>query len=58
MATVKVAALSSLRMVAGNEQTYTIVIHNGELKEWVGIGWVSRGKATTEDYHTYPVVID
>lgn len=37
---------------AGNK-----VIHKGEIKHWVGIGWVTEGKACEEDYYKIPEVI-
>lgn len=56
MKKVKARELSKLKMVAGNEKKYKIVIDNGILKEWVAIGWIDIGEATEEDYEYYPVV--
>ena len=41
-------------MVNGNEKKYKIVIDNGIVKEWVGIGWIKIRKATKAD--KYPIV--
>jgi len=49
MKTVKRNELSNIRMVAGNEKKYSMVILNDHLKEWVGIGWVVIRLATDED---------
>ena len=48
--------LSNLRMVAGNESTYTHVIDDGYVKEWVGFGWIILRKALSEDKEKYPTV--
>lgn len=57
MQTVPVAELSSLRMVAGNEKKYSIVIDGDEIREWVGIGWIPIGTPTSEDRAKYPTVV-
>lgn len=56
MKKIKRSELSNLRMVAGNEKKYSIVIIDGILKEWVGIGWVDEGRATKSDKIKYPTV--
>ena len=43
-------------MVNGNETKYKIVIDNGVLKNWVGIGWIELRKATPQDQDKYPTV--
>jgi len=58
MKTVKSSELVSFRMVAGNEKKFDKVIHNGEVKQWVGFGWVSEGVADDEDRKKYPTVIN
>ena len=58
MKTVTRHAVSSLRMVAGNEKKHPIVILDGIVKEWVGIGWIGEGKASIEDKRKYPTVED
>lgn len=50
--------LSNLRMVAGNEKKYDIVIVGGVVKEWIGFGWIDLNKATEKDYKKYPQVVD
>jgi len=56
--TVKRSKLSNLHMVAGNEEKYPTVIHNDQLEEWVGIGWITIRPATDEDRLKFPTVID
>ncbi|WP_158712944.1 hypothetical protein [Parabacteroides pacaensis] len=34
------------------------VIHEGEIKRWVGIGWVVERKACKDDYYQIPEVIN
>lgn len=46
-----------LRMVAGNEKRFTRVIHDGFVKEWVGMGWIALNRATAQDRRTYPTVV-
>ena len=48
--------LSKMKMASGNEATYSVVIDNGVLKEWVGIGWIELRDATPEDTEKYPTV--
>ena len=57
METVRATELSKFRMVAGNEKIYSLVIDEGIVKNWVGIGWVDVGPATEEDYKKYPTVV-
>lgn len=52
--TVKLAELTSLRMAAGNEKKYPTVIIGGQVKDWVGIGWITLREATDEDRAKYP----
>lgn len=56
--TVARSKLSNIAMVNGNEKDINIIIHDGRLKEWVGIGWIDIGKPTEEDYKTYPITGD
>lgn len=56
--TVKRSELQTWRMVAGNEDTYPIVIDNGVKKEWVAIGWIDAGPASDEDKKLYPEVVE
>lgn len=34
------------------------VIHDGEIKCWVGIGWVTEGRASKSDYYKIPEVVN
>lgn len=34
------------------------VIHDGEIKCWVGIGWLTEGRATKSDYYKIPEVVN
>ena len=43
------AKLTNLRMTAGNEKKYRLVIDGEDVKEWVGIGWITLRKATAAD---------
>lgn len=56
--TVARSELSTLRMVAGNEEIYPIVIDDLIRKEWVAVGWINVGPATPEDLLTYPTVVE
>ncbi len=55
--TVDASEVTSLRMAAGNEKKYSKVILNGHLREWVGIGWIDTGPATTSQLRRYPHVV-
>lgn len=35
----------------------SIIIKEGILYDWVGIGWVDHGKATPEDYEKYTELV-
>ena len=48
--------LSSRNMIAGNEKKYSIVVDDGVVKQWVGIGWLELRLATPVDRKDYPVV--
>lgn len=34
------------------------VIHDGDIKCWVGIGWVTEGRASKSDYYKIPEVVN
>lgn len=34
------------------------VIHNGMVKQYVGIGWIEVAPATPKDYETIPQVVE
>jgi hypothetical protein len=57
MRTIAFDEVSTIRMVAGNENKITFVIWDGYLMEWVGIGWVRERKATAQDRRRYPRVV-
>jgi hypothetical protein len=56
--TITRSELSNLRMVAGNEKKYDIVIINGMVREWVGIGWIDLRVADAKDHKAFPTVVD
>lgn len=56
--TIKRSELTNLRMVAGNEKKYSVVIIDGVVKEWVGIGWIEIREPTEEDRKTLSTVVD
>jgi hypothetical protein len=55
--TVPLSKLSTVSMVAGGEKKHPRVIHDGLLKNWVGIGWVTERKATATDKKNYPTAV-
>lgn len=57
MKTVKYNQVSNRAMVAGNEKKIGFIIHNGVVKQWVGIGWVELREATADDKKKYPKVV-
>jgi hypothetical protein len=56
--TVERSELTTMKMVAGNEDLYTRVVDDGRLRGWVGIGWIDEGMATEEHRAIYPTVIE
>jgi len=56
--TVRIGEVSTLRMVAGNEAKHPVVIHNDNLREWVGFGWITLRAATDKDRGKYPTVVE
>lgn len=56
--TVKRSELASFKMVAGNEEKYTLVIDGNDVKEWVGFGWIVLRAPTGRDLQRYPKVVD
>lgn len=58
MTTVYRDELTAMRMVAGNEKKYSIVVDGGVVKEWVGFGWIEIGRASDTDRAVFPVVVD
>ena len=55
---IKLSQLSVIKMVSVNENKYPVVIVDGKVKEWVGIGWIDLREATKEDYEKYPEAIE
>ena len=56
MTEVSARELGSIAMVEGNEKKYSPIIDEGDLKEWVGIGWIRLRPATPADLEKYPTV--
>ncbi len=50
--------VTNIAMTAGNEKTYSKVILDGNVVEWVAIGWITIGPAEAEDFAKYPEVSD
>jgi hypothetical protein len=50
------ADVAPLAMTSGNEKKFSKIIHKGNVELWVGIGWITLGKATKKDYQTLPVL--
>lgn len=50
--------LSTISMVNGNEHKFSVVIMDGQVKEWVGIGWIDVGPPTEDQKVSLPHVID
>lgn len=48
--------VSTIAMVEGKEKTISKIIHDGAIKEWVGIGWITIGHAEPRDYLKIPEV--
>jgi hypothetical protein len=55
---IKRSELSTIKMTTGNEDRISKVILDGNVRQWVGIGWVDEGPATETDKLTIPRVID
>lgn len=56
MKTIDESELENFRMVARKDKPGT-VIHEGMVKDWVGIGWVTVRKATAADKKKFPVAV-
>jgi hypothetical protein len=57
MTTIAASEVTTMAMVNKNEDKYKVVIDNGFVKEWVGIGWIEIRKATPGDFRKIPEVI-
>lgn len=55
---VKRSELSTIKMTTGGEKRISKVILDGNVRQWVGIGWVDEGPATEADKLKYPRVLD
>lgn len=55
---IKRSELSTIKMVAGGEDRISKVILDGNVRQWVGIGWVDEGPASAADKLKYPRVLD
>ncbi len=55
--TVKYSEVSTVAMVAGGENKLTKVVHNGDLKEWVGFGWHVI-PSTVAERDKWPMVVE
>ncbi|WP_304183093.1 hypothetical protein [Phocaeicola plebeius] len=60
--TVKASDVRSIKMSVNPPKavvdTGYRVIHDGEIKCWVGIGWVTEGRASRSDYYKIPEVVN
>jgi len=56
--TVTLQEVSLMAMVSGGEDKHPVIIDEGFVKEWVGIGWITLRKATAVDRKKYPKFID
>jgi hypothetical protein len=54
---IPIEKLDTLSMVCGGEKKISRVIHEGYIKNWVGIGWVTERKAVAADQFKYPEVL-
>ncbi len=57
MKKVKASELQTIRMTCGNEKKYNIVIDEGKICQWVGIGWIELREPAKADYKKYPEVV-
>lgn len=51
---IPVGNLSNIYMSLRGEHLHPVVIHDGMVKRWVGMGWVTEDPATAEDRAKYP----
>lgn len=54
---ISVGDLSTLKMKCGENNKPLKIIHLGQLKEYIGIGWITEREATVTDYYNYPVAM-
>lgn len=59
---IKLSDVSSIKMSVNPPKEVIdagyCVIHNKEVKHWVGIGWVTERSATPEDFKNIPEAIE
>lgn len=58
MKTIKREKLNVISMGSGGKGKPTKVILDGNVHQYVGIGWVDEGKASAADLDKYPTVVD
>lgn len=60
--TVKASDVRSIKMSVNPPEAVVDagyrVIHDGEIKCWVGIGWVTEGRASKSDYYKISEVVN
>lgn len=60
--TVKASDVRSIKMSVNPPKSVVDagyrVIHEGKIKCWVGIGWVTEGRASRSDYYKIPEVVN
>lgn len=62
METIKISELNKFKMASNPPECVVksnfCVIHNGDVKQYVGIGWITLHKATKKDFETIPQVVE
>jgi hypothetical protein len=53
---IKAKKLTNIAMVNGNENIYKTIVDDGQVKQWIGFGWIKLHEATSKDLEKYPVV--
>jgi len=53
--TVSLSELTMRKMAAGNEKLYPKIIHEGVVKEWVGVGWLVGDPPSPQEKKTIPL---
>jgi len=56
--TVRARDCSTIAMVAGNEKKFSKIVHENQVKQWVGFGWVSEGPPQSPRDDKLPRVSD
>lgn len=55
---INISEVSKIAMVDRNENWLKTIIHNGVVKDWVGIGWIDSRPATKQDYAKITIVVE